>query len=217
MFIREVTVGRSPTCDIYLDPRCHDASRHHATLYYDGNQLMFRDTSTNGTLINNISVRNRSVPIKRGDIIMLAGRYPLSWNQIDRYYPPQQLTPIASEMKKMTQRSPFQPCTENVEVYKWSWGAFALYPFWGFFNGCWWAFFALLVSWSILPSILFGIYGRRLAWENRKWLSIQDFIDTQKTWDICGLILFAISMIIFFLFSAIYIAAIISIGSAFWN
>lgn len=87
MNLREVTIGRSRDCDIFLDPRCQYASGHHGVIYSDGNQLMFRDTSSNGTMINNISVRHRAVPIERGDIIMLAGKYQLNWNQIDSFFP----------------------------------------------------------------------------------------------------------------------------------
>ena len=57
-------------------------------IYYDGRQLMYRDISTNGTMINNQRIHKRAVPIRRGDIIMLAGKYQLNWNQIDYYFPP---------------------------------------------------------------------------------------------------------------------------------
>ncbi len=87
MNLREVTIGRSNTCDIYLDPRCKFASSLHATIFYHGNQLMFKDTSTNGTLINNVRVHKRSVPINHGDVILIAGKYPLNWNQIDSFFP----------------------------------------------------------------------------------------------------------------------------------
>ena len=71
MILREVTIGRSKDCDIYLDPRCEFASSYHAAIYMDGTQLMYKDCSRNGTLINNVSVHNRAVPIKYGDVIML--------------------------------------------------------------------------------------------------------------------------------------------------
>jgi pSer/pThr/pTyr-binding forkhead associated (FHA) protein len=72
MIMREVTIGRSKDCDIYLDERCIYASSHHATIYYDGNQLMYRDNSSNGTLINNVSVKHRAVPIRHGGSIIAA-------------------------------------------------------------------------------------------------------------------------------------------------
>lgn len=47
----ETKIGRSKTSDLVLtDPL---ASRHHATVYYDGDVLMIRDEqSVNGTLVN---------------------------------------------------------------------------------------------------------------------------------------------------------------------
>ena len=87
MVLREITIGRSRDCDVYLDPRCDLASSYHATVYMDGNQLMYRDRSRNGTMINNVGVHNRAVPINYGDIIMIAGRYQLNWNQIMQFFP----------------------------------------------------------------------------------------------------------------------------------
>lgn len=83
---REITIGRSPNCDINLDQRCKYASNMYGVIYFDGNQLMFKDTSSNGTMINNISVRKCAVPIRRGDSIIIAGRYPVNWSQIDSFF-----------------------------------------------------------------------------------------------------------------------------------
>lgn len=86
MNLCEITIGRSKDCDIYLDRNCRFASAMHATIYTDGHQLMYRDDSTNGTLINNIMVHRRAVPINHGDIIMVAGKYIVNWNQIDSFF-----------------------------------------------------------------------------------------------------------------------------------
>ena len=40
MNLREITIGRSANCDIYLDQNCQYASNLHGTIYYDGFQLM---------------------------------------------------------------------------------------------------------------------------------------------------------------------------------
>lgn len=87
--LREITIGRDKNSDIYLDESCKLASRNHASIFYDGNQLMFRDVSTNGTMINNVRVNHRTVPISNGDIIMIAGRYQISWSQINAFFKPQ--------------------------------------------------------------------------------------------------------------------------------
>jgi pSer/pThr/pTyr-binding forkhead associated (FHA) protein len=47
---------------------------------------MYRDISRNGTIVNDVMVKQRAVPIRHGDIIMLAGSYLLDWNQIDMFF-----------------------------------------------------------------------------------------------------------------------------------
>ena len=91
MTLREISVGRSKDSDIYLDENCIYASSNHGTTYCDGGQLMFRDTSSNGTVINNVLVKHQVVPINRGDIILAAGQYQISWYQIDMFFPPSEL------------------------------------------------------------------------------------------------------------------------------
>ena len=84
--MKEITIGRSENCDIRLDSRCGYASNVHGTIVYDGRKLMYKDTSSNGTYINNVRVHNREVPLHRGDIIMIAGRYQIKWNHIDPFF-----------------------------------------------------------------------------------------------------------------------------------
>ena len=154
--LREVTIGRSKECDIYLDPRCKYASGVHATLYYEGGQLMYRDISTNGTVINNVKVHNRAVPVRLGDAIMIAGMYPLSWKQIDSFFPPAQrgatnMGGASAAGISVPARASYAPPAQEVPVgsgqsamgaqprlSKWNWGAFYLNGIWGLFNGCWW-------------------------------------------------------------------------------
>lgn len=223
MNTREITIGRSKDCDIYLDPNCQYASSHHAVIYYDGRQLMYRDISTNGTMINNQRIHKRAVPIRRGDIIMLAGKYQLNWNQIDYYFPPQQSSfygPSETANTGGTQPANFRMAEEAaqsapVDVNKWSWGAFVLYPIWGFFNGCWWAIFVgIFLGWlAPIPNIIFGIYGGRWAWQNKQWTSLESFASSQKGWNTAGLIIFCLNLAILLLFVIFYFilgAAILS-------
>ena len=206
MILREVTIGRSKDCDIFLDARCKYASNHHATIFYDGQQLMYKDTSTNGTLINNVSVKHRAVPIQQGDIIMVAGQYPINWNQIDAFF---------HYVPSMTMPPPHSPSAVSsspvVDTSKWNWGAFGLYGIWGFFNGCWWAFLvSMFLGWFLfpIPNIIFGIYGTRWAWENRTWVSPQDFLQTQSNWSIWGIISFCMNMFFFVWWILIYAASL---------
>ena len=230
MNLREITIGRNKDCDIYLDARCKYASSMHGTIYYDGNQLMFKDTSTNGTMINNVSVRHRAVPIKHGDIIMLAGRYQINWNQIDSFFPnmPQGGKPVGTISDLSLNMGHQAATTEPLDLSKWSWGAFVLSWIWGFFNGCWWmflvkiGFFLLnaLLWWvpfvviivtiaDLCVSVLFGLKGTEWAWNNRSWNSAASFKQVQDTWNKVGLALFLLSIILT-VFSVIFFFASIS-------
>lgn len=73
-------------------------------------------------------------------------------------------------------------------TYGWSWGAFVLYPVWGLYNGCKWALFVgILLGWTLLPSLVFGIMGKRYSWENAEWKNYEEFVSEQKSWDTYGL------------------------------
>ena len=209
MTLREITIGRSKDCDIYLDPRCQYASSYHATIYYDGTQLMFKDTSTNGTLINNVSVKHRAVPIRRGDIIMLAGKYQINWNQIDAFFPSDPVTgPLAITVMPS---APAIDAPAYVDTSKFSWAAFFMPGIWGLFNGCWWmllvniGYFILgfipvvnIIAGiaSFITNIFFGINGTRWAWENCVWSSPQTFEQTQNTWNRVAIILFVVGILV---------------------
>lgn len=219
MTLREITIGRSKDCDIYLDPRCQYASSYHATIYYDGTQLMFKDTSTNGTLINNVSVKHRAVPIRHGDIIMLAGKYQINWNQIDAFFPS---APTPQPVPVVNQPT---SAPAYVDTSKFSWAAFLMPGIWGLFNGCWWmllvniGFFLLafvpilgIISGiaSLITNIFFGINGTRWAWENKVWSSPQAFMQTQSTWNKVAIILFLVGILLTVLTVILFFSAIIT-------
>lgn len=198
MLLREITIGRDRRCDIDLDPKCEFASSHHASVYMDGSQLMYRDKSRNGTMINNISVHNRAVPINYGDIIMIAGRYQLNWSQIQQYFPQNNPQTVVVS----------QPVCDVPETSDWNWGAFGIYPIWGFFNGCWWAFLvSVFFGWLFpLPNIVFGIYGSRWAWENRAWTNTGEYERTKKSWNVAGIVFTCINVVLIFIVSAFYMS-----------
>ncbi len=211
MTLREVTIGRDKNSDIYLDDRCAYASNNHGTIYYDGNQLMFRDNSSNGTMINNIMVKRRAVPIRRGDIIMIAGRYQLNWNQINTFFPPTENSNLhrGTEYETPVQQALRAASSPDVNLSKWNWGAFCLSGIWGIFNGCWWIILInIFCCWlGPIPNIIFGIYGTRWAWENKYWSSVQEFEQTQASWAMWGLIIFCGSIVLSVLFTMFIVAA----------
>ena len=149
-----------------------------------------------------------------GMLCQAAGLYQVNWNQIDAFFPPtwnaqpmnaapQMPPPIQQAVGVVQERTP--------DLSKWNWGAFMLYPIWGFFNGCWWAFLvALAFGWTIIPAVIFGVYGTRWAWENRSWVSVEDFEQTQKSWAIWGIVLFCVSL--FFTFFWLFVVLVIAVS-----
>lgn len=105
--------------------------------------------------------------------------------------------------KNLTVKEPYQ---------RWSWGAFGLgwiylacmgYRYYG-----WLLILNLilsgllrskdlginvigLITWLIII-IFLGIKGRSIAWESRVWKNKEEFINTQKRWDIWGVIIFVV-------------------------
>lgn len=223
MIQREVTVGRAPGSDILYDQNYVHVSNAHAIIYSDGNHLVFKDTSTNGTVINNAHIHHQSVIINYGDSILLAGKYPLTWDRIGIFFPlikrPTQLnseynpnirsktvvdadnlsqsityaTPL--ENRKESSKSDDKAANIEVEIARFNWGAFFLYPLWGFANGMWWAFLiSVFFGWTIIPNILFGIMGSKWAWQNKQWRGVDHFVTVQDSWKKWGVGLFLVSI-----------------------
>jgi len=83
------------------------------------------------------------------------------------------------------------------EVKGWSWAGFSLTWIWGVFNG---VLISLLVLipfplFSLAWAIVLGIRGNEWAWRNKKWDSVEHFKNTQRPWNIAGIVIFAISMV----------------------
>lgn len=89
------------------------------------------------------------------------------------------------------------------ETYGWSWGAFGLPLIWGIaMNQVGIAILSAVLTFClIIPFInilaiigypivviYFGIKGYELAWNSREWESPQQFAETQKVWNIVGII-----------------------------
>lgn len=117
------------------------------------------------------------------------------------------------------EKSEFGVDKKTKEPYqRWSWGAFGLG--WIYFAGMKYKYWGLLLILGLVVNaifkskddnililglfiwlamiIVFGVTGRKIAWESRKWKDKQEFIDTQKKWDIWGIILFVIIQAISF-------------------
>ena len=201
MIPREVTVGRASDCDILYSPNQVYVSNKHALIYSNGEGLFYKDMSSNGTVINGNMVHHRTVPIKIGDSILLANKYPLTWDKILMYFPqekqPTKIYPsspgstgtIINPQTNVIKQDEKNTMKIELEINKFNWGAFFLYPLWGFANGMWWTFLIAMFCWwtFIIPNIIFGIKGSKWAWENKKWRDINHFITVQDSWKKWGI------------------------------
>lgn len=184
-----LTIGRDNTCDIVIsDPA---VSRIHASIEKNGDGFTYQDLSTNGTYVNGVLIHKSSVYVKLGDALFLAGKVLLPWDKVLKLFENQD---YHSRNEKIVYNSNKD---EQYEINRWNWGAFSLYPIWGCANGMSWTliialFFGYLFP---IPNILFGIMGSRWAWNNKKWNSIEHFIEVQRQWKIWGIVLFIISLI----------------------
>jgi hypothetical protein len=81
------------------------------------------------------------------------------------------------------------------EVKGWSWGAFVLTWIWGICNGVLISLLCLIPVFGIAWAFVLGFKGNEWSWRNKKWDSIEDYKNTQRGWNIAGIVIFAISMV----------------------
>jgi hypothetical protein len=81
------------------------------------------------------------------------------------------------------------------EIKGWSWGGFILTWIWGVCNGVLISLLCFIPVFGIVWAFVLGAKGKEWAWRNKKWDNIEHFQNTQRPWDIVGIVLFAISMI----------------------
>jgi hypothetical protein len=81
------------------------------------------------------------------------------------------------------------------EIKRWSWGAFGLTWIWGICNGVLIALLCLIPVFGLVWAFILAVKGNEWAWRNKKWDSIEHFKNTQRSWDIAGIVLFAISIV----------------------
>ena len=82
------------------------------------------------------------------------------------------------------------------EIKGWSWGAFGLTWIWGICNSVWIALLCFIPYFGFVWAIVLGVKGKEWAWRNKKWDSIEHFKNTQRCWNIAGIVVFAIAIAI---------------------
>jgi len=78
------------------------------------------------------------------------------------------------------------------EIKGWSWGAFLWGWIWGLSNRTYIALLTLvpLVNWVMV--FVVGFKGNEWAWRNKKWVSVEEFKQVQRSWAKWGLVLLVI-------------------------
>lgn len=94
-----ITIGRDPRSDVRIDEQWDMVSNNHCDITRRGNELIFIDHSSNGTVINGQKIHNTSVGINPGDKIVLANMFELQWNVINRYFPNQQRPTVTKNIR----------------------------------------------------------------------------------------------------------------------
>ena len=89
------------------------------------------------------------------------------------------------------------------ELDGWNWGAFLLSWIWGIGHSVWISFLVFasivpVIGWviSIGTMIYLGMKGNELAWQHRKFESVEQFKAVQAAWTKWGVIIFVISLVL---------------------
>lgn len=96
---RTITIGRNPQSSIVIGEEYDIVSNDHADIVQEGNELMFVDHSSNGTIINGQKIQGKSVSIYPGDRILLAGICELNWGQINPFIVPMGRPTVARNIR----------------------------------------------------------------------------------------------------------------------
>ena len=115
---RTITIGRNPKSMIVIGEKYDIVSNDHADIVQEGNELMFVDHSSNGTIINGQKIQGKSVGIYPGDRILLAGVCELSWSQINPLIVPVGRPTVARNIRGAAHSYPLDnnPRPENSRV-----------------------------------------------------------------------------------------------------
>ncbi len=176
--MKTITIGRDSSCDIVVNNS--RVSRMHGVITYQNNSYVYRDNSTNGTVVNGVPVKNGEVNVKIGDSIMLASDEPIQWNKVTALFPAP--APSVAPGQNVVNHSQGVPPSLN----KWSWGAFFFGWLWAVTNKIYWPLiiFIPFIGWIALPivHIMLGINGNKWAWQHDTWESVEVFERVQVTW-----------------------------------
>ncbi|MFR9651727.1 MAG: FHA domain-containing protein [Rikenellaceae bacterium] len=187
--MKTITIGRDSSCDIVINnPR---VSRMHGVFTLQNNNYVYRDNSTNGTVVNGVLVKKSEINVKIGDSIMLASDEPIQWHKVTTLLPTEsETTTAATNSSKPASNNQGVPPSLN----RWSWGGFFFGWLWAVTNRIYWPLiiFIPFIGWFaiIIVNILLGLNGNRWAWNSDNWESVDAFERVQYTWAKVAAIIF---------------------------
>ncbi|AXV65889.1 MULTISPECIES: hypothetical protein [Pseudoalteromonas] len=103
----------------------------------------------------------------------------------DNYTPPEASLEIPTENNSGQGKVGELP--EGVKGF--SWGAFFLSWIWAIGNSTWIGLLALVPYIGFIVSIYLGFKGREMAWQNKRWDSVEHFQRVQKQWSFWGVLI----------------------------
>ena len=83
------------------------------------------------------------------------------------------------------------------EIMGWSWGACFLNGVWGVGNRTYSALLAFIPVINLIMMFILGLNGKKWAWKNKEWESVEHFNRVQKKWDIAGFVALGLYVIVF--------------------
>lgn len=69
----------------------------------------------------------------------------------------------------------------------WSWGGFVFSWIWAAANGTWLGLLALIPGIGLIVRVMLGVNGRKWAWQNKRWDSVEHFNRVQRRWSIVAI------------------------------
>ena len=118
-------------------------------------------------------------------------------------------TPPEASLEMVSENNSGQGKVDNLPegIKGFSWGAFLLSWIWAIGNSTWIGLLALVPYVGFIVSIYLGFKGREMAWQNKRWASVEHFQRVQKQWSFWGVLIIG-GIFLLGILSAILIPAI---------
>ena len=113
---KRISIGRDPQSDMVIDERWDTVSNEHADIELRDGNLIFYDHSSNGTVINKQKIHNTNVGIYPGDVILLAGRFELTWDIINQFFPKSKRPTVTRNVRAESNYSEQTPIKQQDNV-----------------------------------------------------------------------------------------------------